>query len=201
MLHTYDIGSFWTRQHHMAFTDSALWRTLRHLPELGRRGPWVAGGAVRRAVMGEPLGKDVDVFFRDANQFDAYRDRLRSTDFRERPDEETSRRVKLSFGAHPDVDLVRGSYFEDPADLLSNFDFTCCCFATDGLDLWVNEHALLDASRRILRVNNREKMESSLLHMERYLREGFTAEPACWNEFLRHGAKDRADAVQGYSGR
>lgn len=42
------------------WSETALHKALLRLPSIGLRGPWVAGGAVRRTLTGEPLSTDID---------------------------------------------------------------------------------------------------------------------------------------------
>lgn len=210
-LNKFPIGEFWTEERDDIFHATELGRVIKALPRL--RGTlhtscWIAGGAVRRAIMGEPLGKDVDIFFQNASQFAEYRQALLgcATEMKE---QETDRRVKFLLditllGQYPrktiEIDLVKGTYFPDVEALLKDFDFTCCCVATDGSFLYATPVALFHLGRRILKVNNQSKLRCSLDHMERYLREGFTAERQCLNELLQYGRRDREEAKTRYSG-
>src|SRR5882672_8366759 len=53
----------------MPWADTELARALERLPNVGGNGPWVAGGAVRRTITGEPLSTDIDFFFRSGEQY------------------------------------------------------------------------------------------------------------------------------------
>ena len=62
-VHPLDYCDLWP----MGFAFTEVGNLRRKLPQLGEaagdKGPWIAGGAVRRMVCGEKLGKDVDFFF------------------------------------------------------------------------------------------------------------------------------------------
>lgn len=174
-----------------SFVDSKLWgingfhqtdlgHVLRRLPELGREhtcGPWVAGGAVRRAVIGEPVGKDIDVFFRSESSYELYREKIFSLDKGVTVRNDTERVLELEITGKPQrpvvLDLIHGTYFPDAGALLEDFDFTCCQFAVDQNTLYVGDLAMLHAGQRVLRANNWGKLEISYPHMVRYMHEGW----------------------------
>src|SRR6266404_2272953 len=53
---------------HLPNTD--LFRFLKELPPLDASGPWIAGGAVWRAVNNEPLNNcDIDIFFQNKARY------------------------------------------------------------------------------------------------------------------------------------
>lgn len=206
VVHRHDLAEFWRREHGVVdFSGTQLGTVLRVLPGLnGLTGPWVAGGSVRRAAMNEPLGKDVDVFFRDEAQFEVWAGMLRSNASAvEMFTEATDRRIAflLDIGEpRIKVDLVCGTYFKSVEELLGDFDFTCCCFATDGTSLFTGEHTLFHAAKRVLKVNNVSKMHCSLDHMERYMLEGWAADKECLHELLKYGREERVKAKTTYSG-
>lgn len=175
-----------------ALVDSKLWgingfhqtdlgHVLRHLPELGRDhtcGPWAAGGAVRRAVMDEPVGKDIDLFFRGESSYELYREKLFSLDKCVTVRNDTERVLEVEITGNPSygpvvLDLVHGTYFPDVDALLEDFDFTCCQFAIDQDTLYVGDLAMLHAGQRVLRANNWGKLEISYPHMVRYMHDGW----------------------------
>lgn len=148
------------------------------MPKLGSHGdgPWVAGGAVRRAVLGEPLGDDVDFFFQCEQQFDDFLAELMTREDRPSVREDRRNAIKLWIPQGSSgftAELIRGSYFANVDALFRDFDFTCCQFAVNQHYLYCGELAMLDAGQRLLRVNNRQKMATSYAHMIRYLKDGW----------------------------
>lgn len=165
-----------------SFYDTELGSRLRTLPKLGSphdAGPWAAGGAVRRALCHEPLGRDIDFFFRGPSSYELYLDKVRALPHNPLVIKEDKRTVEFLIspnGGTPFViDLVRGSYFPDVAALLSSFDFTCCQFALDDTNVYVGELAMLHAGQRILRAGDWGKLARSYPHMVRYMQDGWRA--------------------------
>lgn len=206
------IDRFFQREFGKNFGDTELGKIVRRLPFFMAHnrhsaidgGPWIAGGALRRAMMGEPLGGDIDIFFRHKGQLDAFVAGLQRVSVGHvGVDETDSRRIKVFL---PDIriglklDLVRGVFFENTYQLLNDFDFTCCCVATDGTTLWMDDYALFDNARKLLRANNLDKLPCSLEHMIRYMRMGFVADDQCLSKLLSYGQQERDKARYEYSG-
>ncbi len=69
---TFNLVSFLARS---GITDSRLESLALALPfRLSKDGPWIAGGAVRRTLIGQPLDSDVDVFCANQLQMDVAAD-------------------------------------------------------------------------------------------------------------------------------
>jgi hypothetical protein len=164
----------------------------------GLNGAVVAGGAVRRSLLDHPAGKDLDVFFENAQAASDFTAALKKAKFK--LIDNTTRRQKYKKGEVV-VDCVLAQYFETPKDVLADFDFTCCCFATDGEYLWYHPAGLLHGALKKLVVNNEKKLPYALDHAERYMREGFTASNQVLDALLEHGKEERAEMKPAYSGR
>lgn len=172
----------WPHVSSMSFSDTELGHALRFigLPALGRAhecGPWVAGGSVRRGVLGESLGKDIDVFFSNEESYQSFLVQLMALDNTPFVRNDTGRVMEV--GVEPAyhkpivLDLVYGVYFTDVEALLEDFDFTCCQFAVDQDKLYVGDLAMLHAGQRLLRANNWAKLKISYPHMVRYMHDGW----------------------------
>lgn len=194
-----NILTMWSTLHGNPFHWEGFGRIVtRDMPSIRTQGIWFAGGSVRRGLLGHAPGRDIDIFFKDEPTAFEYVQELRRRNFR--TIEKTERRHKLKKGDLV-VDCVFGQFFASPQALLEDFDFTCCCFATDGSTLWFDPVGLIDAERKYLRINNPAKLEYALGHAERYMREGFTAEPAVLDELLKYGKEEREEKKPAYSGR
>ena len=179
-----------------------------HLWRLSIRG-WIAGGAVRRTLMGEPL-RDVDIFFRNSDAFNEANRALSAIDHIAKPLPGTPRRSAWLLKHHPDrkpikLDLVSAQTFPDVETLLSDFDFTCCQFALDLMNCETVYHtpfALAHTLQRRLVVANENKLRLSLAHMERYMREGWSADERALEILLSYGkeARQAVHDAAGYSG-
>lgn len=152
----------------------------QHLPQLSPQGPWLAGGAIRRVVMGETTIKsDFDLFFRDAAQFEAAHVAMLEMGFRAvrgnesnvvfiREVEFNGDKVKLI------VQLIRIRFYESPEALLDEFDFTICQFAYDGNEMICSAYALWDVSRRRISVHRISFAVASVRRLMKYSKQGFT---------------------------
>src|SRR5581483_10931458 len=99
------INKHFRREFGVAFAETELGKIVTKLPLFMHKirgksiygydtGPWVAGGALRRAMMGEPLGEDIDIFFRNEKQFALFKDKLdNSLPVLELKDKSNKRRV------------------------------------------------------------------------------------------------------------
>jgi hypothetical protein len=150
------------------------------------KGPWVAGGALRRLVQGQGLGdSDVDIFFHDQEQFklaqsEMEREKVKisrtsetATEYRFTIDEDTYR-----------IQFIHVSYYETATALLDSFDFTLCQLATDGEDLLVGEHTLWDISRKKIAVHKLTYSVASFRRLMKYCSQGYTACTGTFGDFL-----------------
>lgn len=99
-------------------------------------GPWIAGGAVWRWYIDQSLNgyTDVDVFFRNKEQFEALSDKLSiASDTRDRmPLFFTSKNAKTYGWKGYRIQLICRSYYDNVKELLDHFDIIACKIATDG---------------------------------------------------------------------
>lgn len=187
-VHTYDLEQFCQDEFRRPFAATELGGIVSVLPVLSP-GVWIAGGAVRRFVMDEPLGDDIDVFFNNQELFSQLSRGMQTVyGFAE---QETSRRHIYNIGASHrpiKIDLVREATFPDIQHLFSDFDLTCCQFGISCGFLYAGPYAMLHAAQRILMVANEQKLRRFPQHAMRYLRQGFRGSPrvidAITNEIL-----------------
>lgn len=196
MIVRYNIEDFWSQARRAMFALSELGQIIGRLPM--QDGVWIAGGAVRRAAMGQPLGDDIDIFLR-ADVVDPFNKDMRAK-FPLIGSKCTDRRKAYDI-SDLKADVVIGQAFPTATDVLADFDFRCCCFATDGRNLWLDPLALVDAQKKVLCINNPKKLSHSLHHAERYMRAGYRAEPPILDELLKYGRDERAAMRPEYSGK
>lgn len=174
--HKYALRAFLDRYHG---DEQPLSRLLVSglLPTLSANGPWIAGGAVRRAVKGEKsIDSDVDLFFANADQLSAAAKSMESSGAVKCAETEHVVGYSINFeGALIPVQLIRIGYYADAASLLDSFDFTICQFATDGESLIVGEFSLFDLARRRLALHRLTYGVATVRRLIKYTRQGFTA--------------------------
>lgn len=174
-MHTYNLDGFCYSEFRRPFSETELGKFVALLPPL--QGAWIAGGAVRRMVMDEPTGDDIDVFFKHESAYYQFQCELgRNAQFME---ETKRRRVYQIRGEHRTVkiDLVHARYFPSPDDILWDFDLTCCQFAIDNDQMYVGSLSMLHAAMRICKPANTAKLRMWPQHLVRYLRQGFKGSP------------------------
>ncbi|WP_293012247.1 hypothetical protein [Oceanicaulis sp.] len=170
-----DLEDFTARVGH-PFSDSALAGVLSKLPKLSEKGPWLAGGALRRTLLGVAPDSDFDFFFADKDQLDEFVSALPKKLKKVR---ETDHHVHycgpLDGGQKRDVQAIRFRFYDDAASVLDSFDFTICQFAFDGSTLTTTPEALFDLGRKRLAVHKVTYPVATMRRLIKYSNQGFTA--------------------------
>lgn len=173
--HRYDLKDFLGR-----FIDAPeegdLFKFVETLPAPGVTGPWIAGGALRRTLLDEPLASDVDYFFRDEAQKKAFNDAILEKGGWLISEKEHA----ATYGVKVDhdtviVQAVTLAYYASLEDVLDSFDFTITQFGWDGKDLVCGQFALWDLSRKRLALHKLTFGVSTVRRLIKYTRQGFTA--------------------------
>lgn len=160
---------------------------------------YLAGGSVRRAIRGEPLGlSDIDIFFRSHNDFQKVVEILNRvhtgsmhpncrhyqfTDSDESPftleeilAAEPLHPVNQDKATHVPIQLIHSSYFDTVEDLMDNFDFTVCQMAYYKDQYLIAEQALADEENRVLAFATVEYDPNRFKHnrLLKYAKHGYT---------------------------
>lgn len=180
-----------------SFAETKLASVLRRLPDCGEGGPWLAGGAVRRALQDEPLNSDFDFFFANEAQADAFEMRLRATGSQiAKTDKATTFVVPAVMSEDgkrlPElkVQAVRFQFFPSPATLIDTFDFTLSQFAYDGAYVYVGPFALWDVARKRIVIHRVSYGVSTLRRLLKYTRQGYTVCSGALAELLQQVVAD-----------
>ena len=148
---------------------------LSHLPYNGitKAGAWIAGGSIRRAMFGQPLDCDIDIFFSDEKQLFRFRSwcnerarKLYKNDFN------TSYEMNMAF-AKVKVQLITFKFFPTPDAVIDDFDFTLCQTLFDGNVIHTTETALKDIEARSIVPHNLNGAVSATRFFK-YLDQGFS---------------------------
>jgi hypothetical protein len=156
-------------------TDFELFKVLEELPIL-TEGVWIAGGAIRRTIIGDPLTSDFDFFFRDKESLDTYRKLLlekgaketKKTDHQETYTITVAEKVRF-------IQLIKINFYVDVKSVLDSFDFTISQFAYVGTNLICGEYSLWDLSRRRLALHKLTYGVATMRRLIKYSNQGFTA--------------------------
>lgn len=165
-----------------------LYRALEALP----KGPWCAGGALRRTLLKQPLDSDFDFFFQSADALAAWEERL--------PDSlklvrETThhKHWRGSVGGSDlpiDVQAIRFRFYETAEQVIDSFDYTITQFALDGFELVTTPHALWDLGRKKLAIHRVTYPVATMRRLLKYGAQGFTACAGCMATLLKETASN-----------
>lgn len=158
-------------------THEWFWEVVSSLPKCTPDGPWLAGGALRSALIGQKPDSDWDFFFRDADQFEAFVASIKTMPGATRV---AKTEHHITFTAKVDgkaitVQAIRIDYYANIEALLDSFDFTICQFGYDGTDLHCGEFSLWDLARKKLAIHRLTYGVSTVRRLIKYTRKGFTA--------------------------
>ena len=179
-----------------SFGDTFLAKCLSRLPDVKPDGPWIAGGAVRKTMIGEHLDTDFDFFFGNQTQKDLFVDELvekGASKFSgnetnevyilpcEVPDEMEGEGVKLP---EMKIQVITLRYYSSLEDVIGSFDFTICQFGWDGDSICVGDFSLWDVARKRLVPLQITYAASSIRRLIKYARQGYTVCGGALGEIL-----------------
>lgn len=140
------------------------------------KGPWIAGGAVRRAICGDAIENgDIDIFLADSSQAEIF-DSL----WGKGTDPLGSKTVSDYYMRHPvsgvtiEVQVISWARFLTVEALLDDFDYTISRFATDGKTLVEHADSRCDLAAKVIRIANTDPRRNSMLRLAKYCNYGFT---------------------------
>jgi hypothetical protein len=187
----FDLEIFLARSTDVSFSDTTLAGILKSLPALSADGPWIAGGALRRTLLGKEPESDFDFFFRDAEQLAAFTTALEAAGLQKV--RETTHHVhyrgKLGgSGVDRDIQCIRFAFYQNADAVIDSFDYTICQLAFDGRTLTLGEFTLWDLGRRRLAIHKITYPVATMRRMLKYTSQGFTACAGCMATILTETA-------------
>lgn len=174
----YNLSSFVGRSSSKEFREGELALVLDGLQMCTKEGPWLAGGALRRTLMGQEPDSDFDFFFRDAEQLSTFTTSLETKGLSKLKETEHHVHYRGQVGASKlprDIQCIRFKFYKDAAAVIDSFDFTICQFAFDGEHLITGEFSLWDLGRKKLAVHKITYPVSTMRRLLKYTNQGFTA--------------------------
>lgn len=188
---TFDLEDFLARSTDASFSDTTLAGILKSLPAISKDGPWIAGGALRRTLLGKEPESDFDFFFRDADQLAGFTSALEAAGLSKV--RETTHHVhyrgKLgNSGVDRDIQCIRFAFYQNAEDVIDSFDYTICQLAFDGKTLTLGEFTLWDLGRRRLAIHKITYPVATMRRMLKYTSQGFTACAGCMAKILTETA-------------
>lgn len=119
-------------------------------------GPWISGGTARRLWHNEPWqDHDIDIFFRTEQSFARFTQLIYPySDLNNQPYiTKNATTYSIPFrSVNYKLQCICKKYYSNIFEVWKDFDFTVCCFATDGYTLVADEQALKDIEIRALRI-------------------------------------------------
>lgn len=188
----YDLRDFLARSTEAEFSATTLASVLTWLPVLSPEGPWLAGGALRRTLLGKEPQSNFDFFFRDVAQLQAFEDRIAASGLSKVRETEHHKHYRGLLGEDPtprDIQMIRFAFYPDAAAVIDSFDFTICQFAFDGTTLTVGDVSLWDLGRKRLAVHKITFPVSSMRRMLKYGQQGFNVCNGALQTLLRESVK------------
>jgi len=156
-------------------------------------GPWIAGGAIRRAIMRKPANEsDIDLFFKNEKQMLETQEKLLKCGYVKSL--ETAHSAFFQLKKAPSdflgnlftrINLVFIHFYDCPEEIIDTFDYTICQFATDLKTLVCGQYSLFDLANRRLRIHTITYPNASLRRMVKYGKQGFTACDGTIVEFIQ----------------
>jgi hypothetical protein len=174
----FNLGDFLARSTDKTFDDTTLSKVLAGLPKVTPTGPWIAGGALRRTLLGQEPASDFDFFFQSPEQLNAFRERLEASGFRMLRETEHHLHFqgKVEGSDLPiDAQLIRFAFYADAKAVIDSFDYTICQLAFDGDSLTLGDFTLWDLGRKRLAIHKVTFPVSTMRRMLKYTRQGFYA--------------------------
>lgn len=184
---SFNLRDFLARSSDKSFDDTTLAIVLKGLPELSQSGPWLAGGALRRTLLGLEPESDFDFFFQNAEQLENFRLKLEASGLvkvRETAHHFHYRGRVGEVGPERDIQLIRFMFYTDTKSVIDSFDYTICMFAYDGDLLTVGDFSLWDLGRKRLAINRITYPVATMRRLLKYTNQGFNACKGCLSQIL-----------------
>jgi hypothetical protein len=160
---------------------------LKAIKNMLGNGVWIAGGAIRKTILGEALNTDVDFFFGSSEILEKFKAEIidYGAELQHKTDhQETYVYNSSALEGEVKLQLVKIDYYKDVESLLNSFDFTICQFAYDGENLYCGKYSLWDLSRKRLAIHKITYAIPSMRRIIKYSKQGFYACSGFLADFL-----------------
>lgn len=181
----YNMKQTYLERTNQSWYESELYTALKRLENeagvaLSSEGPWLAGGALRRTLIGAPLTEgDLDIFHKTVAQCV------------ESVAEAMERGVTQAPPAIQNIELDPFKYqlvlykrFDNIESVLEQFDLSIVCFGFDGTTLYAGDHAFQDLDLNVMRLNNLKSPKGTLKRIVKYTNEGYTFHEESYKTFI-----------------
>ena len=153
-------------------------------------GAWLAGGAIRRTLIGHSVDSDFDFFFKSADALEAWEKGLPGSLklIRETEHHKHWRGTIAGSELPIDIQAIRFRFYESAEQVIDSFDYTVTMFVLDDDDLVTTPYALWDLGRRKLAVHKITYPVATMRRLLKYTKQGFTACAGCLQSILKETA-------------
>lgn len=156
--------------------DLEIFTVLKELPEIHKDKVWLAGGAIRRTLIGDLLTSDLDFFFKSEDDLKQFRKELIDKGAEEvtKNDHQETYSIQIKNKSYL-IQLIKINYYDSVEDVLNSFDFTITQFAYDGKDLICGDYSLWDLARKRLALHKLTYGVATMRRLIKYTNQGYTA--------------------------
>lgn len=150
-------------------------RLLEYLELDIDKGPWLAGGAVRKFYLGQKIDySDFDLWFANLEQFNATRNLVVALGCNEVYSTDNAISYKYYDSSQPyNIQLIRRRFFDNAQEIINGFDFTVCQLVTDGRRMKVGAETVLDIKSKTLRLAQKSLPSHIVPRMIKYMVYGY----------------------------
>jgi hypothetical protein len=140
-----------------------------------KSGPWIVGGMGRQMLLGETNFNDIDIWFRDKQQYDETLTRL-SNAFGYKMYEKFASENAMTYKIDDfTVQLIKRNWYPSLDAVFADFDFTCCQVAVDD-NLTAYGPGVEDAKNYVLKLNKLDE-KAFLARYAKYVGYGYVMDP------------------------
>lgn len=161
-------------------------------------GPWVAGGTARRLWCNQPWAEhDIDLFFANSESCDKTSKIINESCVKtETFESKNARTYKVPFNnVIYKVQCIYNRFYTDIFDIWKHFDFTVCCFATNGRIIIADPDAVDDVNTKTLRYSSRSNRSTNGVRIIKYGIYGFNPDKEILERLLTNIKGQTLDAL------
>lgn len=148
------------------------------------KGPWLAGGAVRKSYLGQSIeNSDLDLWFANLEQFETAKKQVIALGAVEAYSTDNAVSYKFYEGTQTYIiQLIRRKFYNSAAEIIAGFDFSVCQLATDGHHLVVGQDTIRDIKTKTLRLTQPSLPEYIVPRIIKYMVYGYRPCPEILEE-------------------
>lgn len=156
----------------------------------------LAGGAALELYTGDINKiKDWDLFFSETDGHKQARSILKKLGFKDTNQSDYSGTLEKSGVI---VQLISKRTYKNIKKLFDNFDFSVCCFAVQGPNIYYTEQAAADVEAKQLNYIYTDNIISAIKRIARYGKKGYTPTTQCVKDLLNNGCDMPEDDALDY---